>query len=275
MIKRYYFWDRFKHYVNIHTKKIEICFIMTLLTSVLLMPGYIVEEYSNKVFVAFTPLLETSDAIFLRLNKLVVKFLSLVNQEKETIKLRLELEKYKNLLYEIEFLRIENNILRKELRLAPNKSNFTYIAAKLVGLVTTPFTSSIEITAGTNHGVAIGQPVVFNNQFLGYIKYVNKNYSIVRLINDVYSRIPVISNNSREKAILAGTSSNLIKILHLDDENKIKEGELLFAYLDGEYSSLDLAVAKVSTKDENGIVYAVPIIDIKKVEFVNIIKPLN
>ncbi len=83
----------------------------------------------------------------------------------------------------------ENAEIRKQLNFF-HRRNFTTVAAAVVGQSTDSVEKMIIIDAGNTVGIKIGQPVIVGDGILiGTIAKVEKDISMVRLINDNQSKI--------------------------------------------------------------------------------------
>ena len=114
---------------------------------------------------------------------------SFFNVREENKKLKIELEKYKSLELNVEFLTDENKKLQKILETEYFK-NLSNIVLKVLVDKNSPL-KSIIINKGTKAGILKGMPVTKNNYLVGRVVETNYLSSRVLLLNDLNSRIPV------------------------------------------------------------------------------------
>lgn len=89
----------------------------------------------------------------------------------------------------IKDLEQENSELRKQLSFF-HRRNFTHVTANVVGLNTDNIEKMIIINAGEQDGLKIDQPVIVGDGVIvGTIAKVEKDISMVRLINDNQSKV--------------------------------------------------------------------------------------
>lgn len=159
----------------------------------------------------------------------------------------------------------QNKILRKNLIdlmavSSENKSmvrllNYTqyidykYISTSVVGDVSDPFISNIIINSGKRHGVRKGQALVNESGLIGRVIEVGETSARVMLLNDINSKIPVISNLSRERAILAGNNTDNPKLLYIQTDSPLARGEVLITSGDGKLIPPGLHIGELTSAD--------------------------
>ena len=144
---------------------------------------------------------------------------SYLNLKEENEKLRSVIEKYKLLELNVEFLRNQNNNLKKILETENiYQSNSNIILAKVLVDKNSPFLKSIVINKGTSSGILKGMPVTKNNYLVGRVVETNYLSSRVLLLNDLNSRIPVTLDDGSTQAILSGSGLNNPILEYLPDD---------------------------------------------------------
>src|SRR5262249_36519745 len=81
------------------------------------------------------------------------------------------------------------------------------IAAQLVLDSGGPFTRTLVANAGEMHGVRVGYIAVNENGLIGRVVSVGERSSRVLMLDDYNSRIPVMGEASRVRAVLAGQAT--------------------------------------------------------------------
>ena len=122
---------------------------------------------------------------------------------KENKQLKVELEKLKNKEFQVEFLKNQNDNLRKILE-SDVKIKGKSILAKVLIDKDSPYLKSIVINRGSKSGIIKGMPVVDGSYLIGKIVEVNYLSSRVLLLNDLNSRIPITFGKDSIQAILSG-----------------------------------------------------------------------
>ena len=172
---------------------------------------FLLDTYQFK-FIKFTKIL-INDGIYRLTNistapfKLLPKINEKVNETifamKENEELKLELENLKNKEFQVEFLKNQNDSLRRILE-SDVKIKGKSILAKVLIDKDSPYLKSIVINRGSKSGISKGMPVVDGNYLVGKIVEVNYLSSRVLLLNDLNSRIPITFGKESIQAILSG-----------------------------------------------------------------------
>ena len=156
-------------------------------------------------------------------------FSNFLNVKEENERLKAEIEKYKLLELNVEFLKDENKNLQKILETEYFNQNLSnIILAKVLVDKNSPFLKSIIINKGTSTGILKGMPVTKDNYLVGRIVETNYLSSRVLLLNDLNSRIPVTLNQGAQ-AILSGVGTSKPVLEYLPEDFEITEGINIFA----------------------------------------------
>lgn len=87
------------------------------------------------------------------------------------------------------------------------------IAAQLVLDSGGPFLRTLVANAGADHGVGVGYIVVNENGLIGRVVSVGRRSSRVLMLDDYNSRIPVLGEASRVRAVMAGQATRRPELL--------------------------------------------------------------
>ena len=153
-----------------------------------------------------------------------LKFLPVINDKiketafaiKENKKLKVELENLKNKEFQVEFLKNQNDSLKRILE-SDVKIKGKSILAKVLIDKDSPYLKSIVINRGSKSGIRKGMPVVDGNYLVGKIVEVNYLSSRVLLLNDLNSRIPITFGENSIQAILSGRGESKPVLEYLPD----------------------------------------------------------
>lgn len=114
------------------------------------------------------------------------------------------------------------------------------IAAQLVLDSGGPFTRTLVANAGDAHGVKVGYIAVNENGLIGRVVSVGQRSSRVLMLDDYASRIPVMGEASRVRAVLAGQAT--------------REPELLTRPFEMQSPRLDFIVGAESLRDGERVI---------------------
>lgn len=114
---------------------------------------------------------------------------------------------------QIEELKKENALLKKELGFIAPENKASLVPAKIIASDPTSFSDNIIIDKGMDDGIKNGMAVTSNGVFIGTIKETWAETSSVILITNKDSIVQAMLQNSRAKGVLRGGISGL----YLDD----------------------------------------------------------
>ena len=187
-------------------QKFSLVFLLILATII-----FLLDTYQFK-FIKFTKIL-INDGIYriTNISTAPIKLLPKINDKikettfaiKENKDLKAELENLKNKEFQVEFLKNQNDSLRRILE-SDVKIKGKSILAKVLLDKDSPYLKSIVINRGSKSGINKGMPVVDGNYLVGKIVEVNYLSSRVLLLNDLNSRIPITFGKESVQAILSG-----------------------------------------------------------------------
>ena len=184
------------------------------------------KAFINDVIYRATYLASTPTRVFPKAGDGISSFM---NVREENKRLKAEIEKYKSLELNVEFLADENKNLQKILETEYFNKNLTNIVlAKVLVDKDSPFLKSIIINKGTKNGVLKGMPVTMDNYLVGRVVETNYLSSRVLLLNDLNSRIPVTLDQGAQ-AILSGSGNKNPILEYLPEDYEILEEINIFA----------------------------------------------
>jgi rod shape-determining protein MreC len=152
----------------------------------------------------------------------------------------------------LRLLEIENRRLKALMDMkSPTQHVVAYAA--IVGSSPAAFTRTAVIAAGSNDGVAVGQPARNSDGLVGRVIEVGPNYARVLLLTDAQSRVPVTLARNGAAAIAAGDSHGLLEVRTIEaDRNPFRTGDLLVTSGVGGTFAPDIPVAVITAVDGEG-----------------------
>lgn len=164
---------------------------------------------------------------------------------------------------EVERLRgFENRVLDMEMRVKRfedmlamgNSSDLpnTKTIARAVSESKGPFVHSALINVGRNKDVKIGNAVMTTDGLYGHIVSTGSVSSRVLLLNDLSSRISVMSQRSLGRAILVGNNTNSPKLAYVSRDTDWQTGDRVITSGDGGVLPRGLQIGTIVLKKDNG-----------------------
>ena len=118
----------------------------------------------------------------------------------------------------------ENATLKANLRWVPDPAP-SYITTRVVADAGGVYARAILLSLGPNHGTTKGQIALDDRGLVGRVTEIGARSARVLLLTDLNSRIPVILENSRARAMLIGTNGPRPRLIHWTEGVLPAEGE--------------------------------------------------
>lgn len=164
----------------------------------------------------------------------------------------------------------ENRVLRSQLNYVPDPDP-SFITARVIADTGGAFVHSLLINSGSLDGVRKGQAVISGEVLVGRVADVGLKSSRILLVTDLNSRIPVMVESSRTKAILSGDNSDRAKLNYLTGNNPgIVAGERVVTSGHGGVFPPGLPIGVVSSVSETGV-RVEPFIHRHQLEYVTVV----
>ena len=187
----------------------------------------------------------------------------------ENIRMREELQRLQQWQAVARRLDDENQALRGLLNYAPEPSWRT-ITTRAIADAGGAFVRNMLVEAGSEQGVAKGAAAITGEGLVGRVVEVGVRSSRVLLITDLNSRIPVIIENSRDRAVLAGDNTVMPRLLYLSQDSHVNVGDRVVTSAQGGALPPGLPVGVVASVGERGI-QVQPYADWSRIEYVRLI----
>lgn len=163
----------------------------------------------------------------------------------------------------------ENRALRDMLHYrGPDRRSF--VTARVVADGRGPFVKSVLINTGERDGVEKGQAATTQLGLVGRVSEAGQRSARILMITDLNSRIPVLVEESRARAILAGDNSERPQLVFLPDGSRVKVGQRIVTSGHGGALPYGIPVGVVSAID-GGIIRVRPFVDWERLEYVQLI----
>lgn len=166
-------------------------------------------------------------------------------------------------------LETENAALRGLLNFKPDPTG-AFVSARVVGDSGSAFIRAMLLNAGGASGIGKGHAVITGKGLVGRIIEVGQRSSRVLLLTDLNSRIPVVVEETRQRAILAGDNSPNPYLALLAEKARVEVGARIITSGHGGQLPLGLPIGVVSEVGESGI-RVNPFVDLARLEYVRVV----
>jgi rod shape-determining protein MreC len=166
-------------------------------------------------------------------------------------------------------LEAENKSLQELLNIKTDPRH-SFVTARVISDSGNAYVHSMLVAAGLSSGVDKGQAALAVDGLIGRIIEAGDNVSRILLLTDFNSRIPVIIQGSRQKAVLVGNNSDQPSLEYLPPDANISNGSRVVTSGDGGVFPPGLPIGIVAL--EAGGVYKVKVFaDLEKIIYVRIV----
>jgi len=229
----------------------------------------VVERFRTQITDAFAPILDTISKPVATVNAMVSQARELADLRAENARLRDERERLLQWQTVGRKLESENQALRGLLNFIPRDPK-AYISARVIADSGGAFAHSLVLNAGSRDDVRRGEAVVTGDGLVGRVVGVGARSSRILLLTDLNSRIPVITQQSRIRAILAGNNSSRPVLNHLPPGVSVVPGERIVTSGHGGAFPPGLPVGVVVSVSDGGIAVQ-PFVAPDRIEYVRVV----
>ena len=164
---------------------------------------------------------------------------------------------------------VENVLLRQLLNYTP-PPEASFVTAKVVAEEGGAFAHAITVYTAGSPVVRKGQVVVGNKGVIGRVEKTGADYAKIFLVNDINSKIPVMTEKSRIRGVLAGENDLLPKMVFIPLDAGVKVGDRIITSGIGGVFPAGLPVGKVVSVDREGVKVR-PFDNLSSLEYVQIV----
>lgn len=166
-------------------------------------------------------------------------------------------------------LQAENQSFRELLNVKADPA-LEFVTARIISDPGGAFVKSVLLPVGSTHNVTKGNAVMSGHGLIGRVVEAGLQSSRVLLITDLNSRIPVMVQNTRTRAILAGRNSDLLRLERLPIDSGLSIGQRVVTSGDGGQLPADIPIGTIVDIGPEGVLVR-PLTAIEKVTYVQVI----
>ncbi|MBF0179376.1 MAG: rod shape-determining protein MreC [Magnetococcales bacterium] len=210
-------------------------------------------------------------------DRLQLRFQELMRLDRENRMYKAELDQLRPLGTRMEELDRENQRLKSLLKMQP-EPGYRALAVRVVGDSSSAFARSFIVNAGRQDGVIVNAPVTVPSGLVGRVVRASGSAALVLSMLDLNSRIPVLVQRSRVRAISAGQNSPLLNLEYLPKDADIELGDAVITSGTGGIFPKGLLVGRVVSLEagEDGLfkrAVAQPMVDFDRIEEAHLLLP--
>ena len=176
------------------------------------------------------------------------------------------LQQYQAIAHQLE---AENGSLRGLMNYAPDPAH-RFITGRVIGGNSGPFIRTLMVNRGLQHGLTEGQAALGASGLVGRVVQTGNRAARVLLLTDLNSRIPVVVEPLRHRAILGGDNGPQPRLLYLPPESQVHVGDRLSTSGHGGTLPPGLPVGTV-VAIEDGVVRVQLFEDLARLEYIRLV----
>jgi rod shape-determining protein MreC len=162
----------------------------------------------------------------------------------------------------------ENERLKANLHWIPDP-NPSYVTARVVADAGGIYAKAVLLSVGPNHAVRKGEIALDDRGLVGRVTEVGSRSARVLLITDLNSRIPVILESSRSRAIMIGVNGPRPRLIYWSEGATPREGERVVTSAEANAFPANLPIGTVHFSTAN-VPEVVPAAALERLEVVRI-----
>jgi rod shape-determining protein MreC len=229
----------------------------------------VVEKVSTVVVDVFAPIMDVLSRPAAAANDAVKTVRGLADLRDENIRLARENERLLVWQEAARRLASQNQALQSLLDFKPSP-NSQSIATRVIADSGGAFVRSIVVNAGDRDGVRKGQAAVSGAGLAGRVTTAGYRSARILLITDINSRVPILIESSRDRAILSGDNSGMPRLTFLPANASIKAGDRVITSGHGGVFPPGLQIGQVVPSGD-GIMRVKPNVSFDQLEFVRLV----
>ena len=148
-------------------------------------------------------------------------------------------------------LSAENAELRDLAKLVPEPA-ISFVTARVIGDSGGAYARNVMVNAGRDNGVAHGQAAMTGEGLVGRVAEEGSRAARILLITDLNSRVPVVVDGTRQRAILAGDNTARPILRYVDSGGTMRIGDRIVTSGQGGVFPPGLPVGVVASVDSEG-----------------------
>lgn len=248
---------------------VVILFLLSFFFILLSKVDSVVIEAANKAALDVTgPVMQLVEYPARIIHRVYTYFYDISHIYAENRALRTENKQMMMLQNKVRALEVENQLLGRLLNYVP-PAEATFISAKIIAESGDNFTHMLLVYTG-DEVVKKGQIVLSDESVIGRIDEVGKHYARVVLVTDINSKIPVVVERTRARAILSGNNTVMPQLMFLRSLADVQEGDVIVTSGVGGMFPAGLPIGFVNSV-RNGEITVETIADIGRIEYVRIV----
>ena len=126
------------------------------------------------------------------------------------------------------------------------------------------------INIGEDNGARLGQEVISEYGLVGVIVEVTSSFARVLQITDINSQIPVVTENTRDPAIIKGDNSRFLKLKFMPNGSLLAVGDRIVTSGHGGLLPPDIPIGHIAEIDGTSVLVS-SLVDWDRLDYIRIL----
>ena len=193
-----------------------------------------------------------------------------LNQAREVVKvLEAQVRELQEELIVTQGLMTQNKRLKEQTNFV-DFPDTKIITGRVVAHSGGPFVKSMLINIGQDNGARLGQAVMSEYGLVGVIVEVASSFARVLQITDINSQIPVVTENTRDPAIIKGDNSRFLKLKFMPNDSLLAVGDRIVTSGHGGLLPPDIPIGHIAEIDGTSVLVS-SLVDWDRLDYIRIL----
>ena len=193
-----------------------------------------------------------------------------LNQAREVVKvLEAQVRELQEELIVTQGLMTQNKRLKEQTNFV-DFPDTKIITGRVVALSGGPFVKSMLINIGQDNGARLGQAVMSEYGLVGVIVEVASSFARVLQITDINSQIPVVTENTRDPAIIKGDNSRFLKLKFVPNGSLLAVGDRIVTSGHGGLLPPDIPIGHIAEIDGTSVLVS-SLVDWDRLDYIRVL----
>ena len=230
----------------------------------------LLERLRTAIFDVAAPALEVLSQPAVAINRLVEEGRQISDLYGENKRLREENRRLHQWQAAAQRLEQENVAFRSLARVQAEPAK-GFVSARVIADAASPFARTVLVNVGGRDDVKKNQAAVSGGALVGRVLEVGRRSSRVLLLTDLNSRVPVVVESTRQRGLLEGDNSNLLRLGFMLVTAQVASGDRIVTSGHGGVLPPGLPVG-VITKVSEGGVRVQPLVRFDHLEYLSLVR---
>ena len=193
-----------------------------------------------------------------------------LNQAREVVKvLEAQVRELQEELIVTQGLMTQNKRLKEQTNFV-DFPDTKIITGRVVAHSGGPFVKSMLINIGQDNGARLGQAVMSEYGLVGVIVEVASSFARVLQITDINSQIPVVTENTRDPAIIKGDNSRFLKLKFMPNDSLLAVGDRIVTSGHGGLLPPDIPIGHIAEIDGTSVLVS-SLVDWDRLDYIRVL----